>query len=124
MIEPSLARARSTCSLLTISILATRADNSPNSVKEAVVAGVPVVASNVGGIPDYVIPERNGFLFRNGDIEDLRAKIEQALVHPLFSRGQVEAQSLAKTREYLSARTMAAKFFAAYQTVLEEFRTV
>jgi glycosyltransferase involved in cell wall biosynthesis len=105
----------------TLSILATRADNSPNSVKESVVAGVPVIATNVGGIPDYVVPDRNGYLFTNGNVEDLRAKIAQALAHPLFSKGQVDPATLATTREYLSARTMAAKFFSAYQAALAEF---
>ncbi|HSU53370.1 MAG TPA: glycosyltransferase family 4 protein, partial [Candidatus Dormibacteraeota bacterium] len=46
----------------TMLLLPTRADTSPNAVKEAVVAGVPVVSSNVGGIPDYVFPGKNGLL--------------------------------------------------------------
>src|SRR5438445_1019624 len=48
-------------------LLPTRADTSPNAVKEAVVAGVPVVASRVGGIPDYVFPGENGVLFAPGN---------------------------------------------------------
>jgi glycosyltransferase involved in cell wall biosynthesis len=102
----------------TFSILATRADNSPNSVKESVVAGVPVIATNIGGIPDYVFPGRNGLLFENGSVEDLTAKIKEALAHPLFSRGAVDPETLRSTREYLSAKTMAAKFHTAYRTVL------
>jgi glycosyltransferase involved in cell wall biosynthesis len=103
----------------TFSILATRADNSPNSVKESVVAGVPVIATNVGGIPDYVLPGKNGLLFQNGSVEDLAAKIKEALSHPLFSQGKVDLEALSSTREYLSAKTMARKFLSAYETVLE-----
>jgi glycosyltransferase involved in cell wall biosynthesis len=105
----------------TLAVLATRADNSPNSVKEAVVAGVPVIATQVGGIPDYVFPDKNGFLFRNGDAADLAEKIEAAFSHPRFRVGQVDPATLTAVRQYLSAETMAAKFRAAYETVLEAY---
>src|SRR5262249_46510833 len=54
----------------TMLLLPTRADTSPNAVKEAVVSGVPVVASRVGGIPDYVFPDKNGLLCQPGDLTD------------------------------------------------------
>lgn len=38
-------------------------ENSPNSVAEAQMLGIPVVAANVGGISSMVSPEENGFLF-------------------------------------------------------------
>ena len=101
----------------TLLIMPTRADTSPNAVKEAVVAGVPVVASNVGGIPDYVIPGGNGFLFDSGDKAGLVAMIRAAVRHPLFSRGLVTPASLAKHREYLSPTRMAALFLSVYQQV-------
>jgi glycosyltransferase involved in cell wall biosynthesis len=106
----------------TVSILATRADNSPNSVKESVVAGVPVIATNVGGIPDYVFPGKNGLLFENGSVQDLARKIEEALSHPLLSKGKVDENTLRSTRDYLSAKTMALKFVEAYQAVLSDSR--
>jgi glycosyltransferase involved in cell wall biosynthesis len=104
-------------SLATIFLLPTRADTSPNAVKEAVVAGVPVVASRVGGIPDYVIPGENGFLFTPGHQAEFVAAIRAAAGHPLFSRGLVTPASLAASREYLSPARMAQRFFSAYQSV-------
>jgi len=104
----------------TLFVHAALADNSPNSVKEAVVAGVPVVATHTGGIPDYVTPGRNGFLFKSGDRLDCREKIRQALTHPLFAQGQVEPETLRKVRHYLSAETMASKFFEGYLTALRD----
>ena len=38
---------------------------------EALACGVPVIGSNIGGIPDYIINGENGFLFKTGDIEDM-----------------------------------------------------
>jgi glycosyltransferase involved in cell wall biosynthesis len=110
-IAQELARA-------TFLLHAARADNSPNAVKEAVVAGVPVIATNTGGIPDYVFPGLNGFLFESGNVDDCRAKIREALTHPLFKEGRVDSGSLDKVRDYLSAKTMAAKFRAAYAETL------
>jgi glycosyltransferase involved in cell wall biosynthesis len=101
----------------TLLLLPTRADTSPNAVKEAVVAGVPVVASRVGGIPDYVVPGENGFLFTPGDKTEFVAMIRAAARHPLFSCGQVTPASLAKYREYLSPDRMSQLFLRAYHEV-------
>jgi glycosyltransferase involved in cell wall biosynthesis len=40
--------------------LPTREDNCPMVVLEAMAAGVPVLASNVGGVPDLITPEATG----------------------------------------------------------------
>ncbi|HEV2208052.1 MAG TPA: glycosyltransferase [Verrucomicrobiae bacterium] len=104
----------------TMVLFPTRADNSPNSVKEAVVAGVPVVASAIGGIVDYVLPDRNGITFPAGDLEELVRAIRAAAAHPLFSQGQVQPQTLRQMREYLSPRKMATEFFAAYERAARE----
>lgn len=104
----------------TLVLFPTRADNSPNSVKEAVVAGVPVVASAIGGIVDYVLPGRNGLTFPAGDLEGFVAAIRQAVAHPLFGRGGVEPAALEQMRAYLSPKLMAERFVAAYQRVLTQ----
>ncbi|MEJ5238124.1 glycosyltransferase family 4 protein [Limisphaera sp. VF-2] len=103
----------------TLLVCPTRVDVSPNSVKEAVAAGVPVVASRVGGIPDYVVPDRNGLLLEPGNLDELVRALRQACHHPLFRHGKVEAGTLAQMREYLSPETMARRFFEAYQHVLQ-----
>ena len=98
----------------TMLLLPTRADTSPNAVKEAVVAGLPVVASDIGGIPDYVFPGKNGLLFAAGDLPGFVKTIKAACAHPLFSRGSVEQEALVQTRAYLSPERMAKNFLAAY----------
>ena len=102
----------------TMLLMPTRADTSPNAVKESVVAGVPVVAASVGGIPDYVIPGKNGLLFAVGDLEAFIQSIRVACAHPLFGKGQVDTATLAIQREYLSPELMAKKFLAAYEAAL------
>ncbi len=106
----------------TMMICPTRADVSPNAVKEAVVAGVPVVASAVGGILDYVFPGENGVLFPAGDGAQLVEAIRAACRHPLFSQGKVESSSLVRTRAYLSPELMGRRFRETYQQALQSAR--
>jgi glycosyltransferase involved in cell wall biosynthesis len=104
----------------TLLLLPTRADTSPNAVKEAVVAGVPVVASEIGGIPDYVFPGKNGMLFPAGSLPKFVQAIQSACAHPLFSQGQVEPETLSRTRNYLSPELMAENFLKAYKMAMAE----
>lgn len=105
----------------TMMILPTRADTSPNAVKEAVVAGVPVAASAIGGVLDYVFDGRNGVLFPPGDLGLFARAMRVACQHTQFRRGDVEAETLARMREYLSPREMDRRFFAAYSKVITLF---
>lgn len=102
----------------TMVLFPTRADNSPNSVKEAVVAGVPVVASRVGGLVDYVIPGENGVLFESGNLGAFKTGILEAVSHPAFGRGRVNPGTHDRMRAYLSPSTMKKKFLEAYDAVL------
>ena len=52
-------------------------ENSPNSVCEAQMLGVPVVASYVGGTPDMIPDSKCGFLYRFEDIEMLAYYIKK-----------------------------------------------
>ena len=50
-------------------------ENSPNSLCEAMLLGMPVVASRVGGIADLVENGAEGLLFPEGDVEALAEDI-------------------------------------------------
>jgi len=51
-------------------------------IQEAFLAGIPVVASRIGGIPEMVIEGQNGLLFRAGDSEDLSRTLARFLDEP------------------------------------------
>jgi GT2 family glycosyltransferase/glycosyltransferase involved in cell wall biosynthesis len=57
-------------------------ENSPLVVREAFLAGVPVVASRIGGLPEAVEDGRNGLLFRAGDADDLARTLRRFLDEP------------------------------------------
>lgn len=46
---------------------------------EAMAQGKPVIATNVGGIPDFVKDGENGFIVEYGDVKNLAKKIEKLL---------------------------------------------
>jgi len=53
-------------------------ENSPNSLCEAMLLGMPVVAAAVGGIPSLLSDGKNGLLYEPGNVRDLTAAIEIA----------------------------------------------
>jgi len=55
-------------------------ENQPLTIIEAMASGLPVIGSNVGGIPEMIIDKQNGYLFERGDSEDLSKKIEELLL--------------------------------------------
>jgi glycosyltransferase involved in cell wall biosynthesis len=107
-------------STATMMVCSSRADVSPNAVKEAAVAGVPVVGTSVGGIPDYIFPGRNGVLCAPGNLADFIEAIRTACRHPRFSLGAVDAAALDEVRAYLSAKLMGQKFWQIYQRLREK----
>ena len=68
--------------------LPTRADTSPNVVKEARVIGLPVVSTPCGGQSSYVENGSNGFLVAPGDIRTLVDKLQSLLSNLDFCRSQ------------------------------------
>ncbi len=103
----------------TMVLFPTRVDTSPNSVKEAAVAGVPVVASGIGGIPDYVHDGTNGITFPAGDLDGFTNAVRTAAAHPLFSKGQVDAATLRQVPPQQSPRVKSQGFQESYRRVLE-----
>ncbi len=57
-------------------------EGSPLAVMEYMAAGIPVVATRVGGVPDLVTPDVNGLLVEPGDVEGLAREIAALLRDP------------------------------------------
>ena len=53
-------------------------ENNPLSVIESLAVGIPVIGSNMGGIPELIDNNRNGFLFEAFQVDDLIKQIKLA----------------------------------------------
>ena len=69
----------------------TREDCFPLVILEAMSAGLPVVASEEGGIPDEVMNGTTGLLSRKGDVVDLTRCLEKLLTDAPLRRRMGEA---------------------------------
>jgi glycosyltransferase involved in cell wall biosynthesis len=58
-------------------LLPSRKEGLPYVLIEAGFAGVPAIASNVGGIPELIVDKASGFLTEVGGIDEIRDALEQ-----------------------------------------------
>ncbi|WP_369075576.1 glycosyltransferase family 4 protein [Qipengyuania flava] len=57
-------------------------ENFPGVIQHAQLAGLPVIASRIGGLPEMVEHEVDGLLVEPGDVQQWRAAIAGLLIHP------------------------------------------
>lgn len=75
---------------LDVFVLSSRNEGTPVAILEALTAGVPVVATSVGGVPDVVRHGETGLLVRSGDAEALARAMRELIHDP--ARGRMLAQ--------------------------------
>ncbi len=79
--------------------MSSRYEGIPCALAEAMLAGVPAVATAVNGVPEIVVPGETGLLARPGDPVSLARAIEHALARPEERRRwAVEARRLVVDR--------------------------
>jgi glycosyltransferase involved in cell wall biosynthesis len=63
-------------------VLSSRSEGMPISVLEAMSAGLPVVATDVGGLSEVVVDGTTGFLVPAGDADALASRLHALIVDP------------------------------------------
>jgi glycosyltransferase involved in cell wall biosynthesis len=87
-----------------VSVVPSLSEGLPNIVLESMAAGVPVVATRVGGIPEILEEGVSGFLVPPCDAPALAAAIERLLADPLMARRMGDAGRMrAATRFSMSS---------------------
>jgi sugar transferase (PEP-CTERM/EpsH1 system associated) len=97
--------------------LTSRSEGMPQTIMEAFAAGVPVVASRVGGIPEMVEDDRSGLLFTAGDEEGLAHALGKVLRNPELARRLREA-ARERVEEKFHVRRMAADYHGHFVELL------
>lgn len=96
-------------------------DNSPNSLAEAMLVGVPTVASRVGGIPTLLKDGDEGLLFTPGDAGALAAALGRLLDDRAAAARLGAAARVTATARH-DPRTVAAHTLAIYEEIVARSR--
>jgi glycosyltransferase involved in cell wall biosynthesis len=72
----------------------------PYVIVEALAAGLPIVASNVGGIPEVISDGENGFIITPGDRQALAERIVELAVAPDVRSSMTQRNRDKAQREY------------------------
>lgn len=91
-------------------------ESSGSILLDVMEQGVPVIASNVGGIPDLIQDGKNGFLIEAGDAESLAdyiltLKRDRDLYYSFVEAGRNEA-------ELHNSAAMAAQYYRSYFSII------
>jgi L-malate glycosyltransferase len=92
---------------LDINVLTSRSESLSNVILEAMAAGVPTVACDVGGNPELLRNGENGFLVPDGDEHEFTAAVDQLVENPALrqvtgvrARAETQAQySMSRVRD-------------------------
>ncbi|MCU1339066.1 MAG: hypothetical protein JWO19_4647 [Bryobacterales bacterium] len=96
-------------------------ENGPMSIIEAFACGLPVIASNLGSLPEFVTHGRTGLLFRPGDPEDLARKVRWAVEHPEELRA-MRANARREYEEKYTAERNYKMLISIYEMAIENFQ--
>jgi len=99
-------------------VLPSYSESFPMTVLEAMACRVPVIATDVGGIPEMIDSNRNGLLFQPGDPRSLAMSLLKIIGDRKFASWLAE-NARAKVSAELSATKMASSTAEMYRRVLE-----
>ena len=109
-VEQALANAQ-------LFVLSSRSEGFPRSILEAMRAGLPVVASDVGGIREAVIDGETGRVCPRSDVSRLANTLQDLICNPALRRSMGTAGRLRYERFFTIARMLTATL-QVYREVL------
>lgn len=106
-----------TYSSFSMFVLPSYNEGMPMTILEAMAAGLPVIATRVGSIPQLVYNEKTGLLVNKGDRAGLQSAIERLLENPGFGR-ELGNRGQQFVTENASVERMADRYIAHYKDLL------
>jgi glycosyltransferase involved in cell wall biosynthesis len=89
----------------------------PMCILEAMAAGVAVVASRVGAVPELMTANSTGCLVEAGKVEDLAAELEWLLDNPNLA-AQLGREAARRIDRLFSAEAMARRYLELYKEAM------
>lgn len=112
--DPALALAQTQ-----IFVLSSRSEAFPRSILEAMRAGLPVIATDVGGVTEAVVNHCNGVVVPPSDTNALQHALQIMIENPSL-RQQYGDEGRRSFRSWFQAGTMAEATAALYSAVVGE----
>lgn len=100
-----------------IFVLTSKWEGFPRSILEAMRAGLPVIASDVGGCKEAVTDGETGYLIARGDEKALKQRLEELIDNPCL-RMKMGQAGIQRFLDNFTFDIMFKKTFAVYQQVM------
>lgn len=94
-------------------VLPSLEDNLPNTIMESLACGLPCVGFNVGGIPEMIDHQQNGFVAQSADAADLAYGIHWVLCEANYE--SLSHKAVAKVANCYSEQSVALRYLKVYE---------
>lgn len=93
-------------------ILSSLQDNLPNTVVESLACGTPVVAFNIGGVPEMIHHKNNGYLAQSGQWD----KLSEGILYVLKNHEQLSTNARKFAKNNFAPHIIARKYNEIYRS--------
>jgi glycosyltransferase involved in cell wall biosynthesis len=100
-----------------VAVLCSRSEGFPNAIVEAMAAGRPVIATDVGGNADAVVHGETGLLAAVGDADGFANALERVLGDSILARRMGEA-GRRRARSEFNAEVALSRLEALYNSLI------
>ena len=99
-------------------VLPSLSENLPNTIMEAMACGVPCIGFRVGGIPEEIDHQKNGYVAQYRDAADLARGIRWVLCEA--DHTELSQQAVRKVARNYSQSSVAVRYIEVYQEALAQ----
>jgi glycosyltransferase involved in cell wall biosynthesis len=110
-------------SAMDVFVLASNWEGNPLCVMEAMAAGLPIVSTAVGGVPDLFTHGREGLLVRPGSEQGLSRGLNSLLLNPEL-RHSLGIAATRRAKECFDVSRMVYEYEDLYETQMERARCI
>ncbi|KKP95272.1 MAG: hypothetical protein US25_C0051G0003 [Candidatus Moranbacteria bacterium GW2011_GWE1_36_7] len=101
-------------SCVDVFVAPSKSENLPNTVLESLASGTPVVAFNIGGIPDIITHKFNGYLAKPFDVNDLSDGIGWVL----DNKKRLESNTSKSIKEKFDIENISETYIKLYNEII------